>query len=141
MRKEFLKKTKKASLHLLLKNGLAFFFFFLFFGNMIAFAALDEKTIAPFKEQSVVTGSEADAYKFVENVIVSIVNYIYMAFGAAAILFILLAAYNFLSGGTNEDKLRKAKSQLKYAVIAIVVALISGGVSLIIGSFLEKAGS
>ncbi|BCX15876.1 MAG: hypothetical protein KatS3mg098_105 [Candidatus Parcubacteria bacterium] len=108
---------------------------------MIAFAALDEKTIAPFKEQSVVTGSEADAYKFVENVIVSIVNYIYMAFGAAAILFILLAAYNFLSGGTNEDKLRKAKSQLKYAVIAIVVALISGGVSLIIGSFLEKAGS
>ena len=115
-----------------------------FVGGVLSTQTADgeEINIAPFKDQSVVgsPGLQGEEYKISENVIYSIVSYVYMAFGAAAIFFILLAAYNFLIGGQDEKKLATAKTQLKYAVIAIVIALISGGASLIINSFLLKAG-
>jgi len=52
------------------------------------------------------------------------------------VFFILLAAYNFVWGGSDEKRLVTAKSQLKYAVIAIVVALMASGISIIIDNFL-----
>lgn len=76
-----------------------------------------------------------DVYDLVYNIVIVIFN----TFFVVAILFLILAAYNFLTGGTNENKLKTAKAQIKYAVIAIIVALVSGGISLIIGSFLSAA--
>lgn len=94
----------------------------------------DDNIISPFKDQSVVTD-----YIQVQNIIQSIVSVVYTVFFAAAIFFILLAAYNFLIGGSDEKRIATAKNQLQYAVIAIVVALIAGGVSLIIKTFIKTA--
>jgi hypothetical protein len=73
------------------------------------------------------------------NVLLYATRWIYTIFFIVAVLFILLAAYNFIQGGNNPEKVKTAKEQLKYAVIAIVVALIATGVSVIIGNFLEQA--
>jgi heme/copper-type cytochrome/quinol oxidase subunit 2 len=74
------------------------------------------------------------------SIFVTIVQWIYTIFYIVAVLFILIAAYNFLLGGSDESKIKTAKAQLKYAVIAIVIALISTGVAKIIDNFLTTQG-
>jgi hypothetical protein len=74
-------------------------------------------------------------------ILLNIIRWVYTAFFIVAVLFILLAAYNFIQGGSNPEKVKTAKSQLKYAVIAIVVALVASGAALVIDRFLASSGS
>lgn len=74
------------------------------------------------------------------NLFITIVQWVYTIFFIVAVLFILIAAYNFIIGGSDEDKVKLAKNQIKYAVIAIVVALIASSLSLIVKNFLESPG-
>jgi hypothetical protein len=79
---------------------------------------------------------EKECAKSIEGLLGRLVTYLYTAFYIVAVGFILLAAFNYLQGGTNPEKIKAAKSQLKYAVIAITIALIASGMSLIISSVL-----
>ncbi|HPW34502.1 MAG TPA: pilin [Candidatus Paceibacterota bacterium] len=72
------------------------------------------------------------------DILANIVKWLYTIFFIVAVLFILIAAYNFMQGGSNPKAVETAKSQLKYAVIAIVVALVASGVSLMIELFLSR---
>ncbi len=101
--------------------------------------AVNEGYINPFGNSEIsspITGVTQFWY-----ILISIVKWIYVIFFVVAVLFILLAAYNFLQGGANEKKAETAKSQLKYAIIAIVVALIASGVSWTITQFLQSRGA
>jgi hypothetical protein len=49
----------------------------------------------------------------------------------------LFAAYNFIVGGSNEERIKVAKKQLMYGVVAIVVALLSMEVVYAIDMFLR----
>ncbi len=64
------------------------------------------------------------------------VRWTYTIFFIIAVLFILIAAYNFIVGGKDEKKVTLAKNQLKYAVIAIAVALVSAGIAPLVKSLL-----
>ncbi len=75
------------------------------------------------------------------NVFITIVQWVYTIFFIVAVLFILIAAYNFIVGGADEEKIKLAKKQIKYAVIAIVIALIASSLSLVVKNFLESSGS
>ena len=75
------------------------------------------------------------------DIVFNIVRWVYTAFFIVAVLFILFAAYNFVQGGANPEKVKVAKTQLKYAVIAIVVALVASGASWIIAQFLASGGT
>lgn len=75
------------------------------------------------------------------NILKNIVTFMYRIFFIAATGFILWAAFTYLMAGQDAKKVEQAKDQLKYAVIAIVVALVAGGASLIIESFLKVSGS
>ena len=59
---------------------------------------------------------------------------VYTIFFAVASFMILFAAFTYLTAGGDETKVGKAKNVLVYAVIAIVVALIS----LSIGTFVRS---
>jgi len=65
-----------------------------------------------------------------------VIRWVYTMFFVVAVLFILLAAYNYLLGGQDEKRIELAKKQLTYAVIAIVVALLAAGISGIVYTFL-----
>lgn len=73
----------------------------------------------------------------IKAIITQLVTWMYEAFYIIAVGFILWAAFNYLQGGTNPEKIKAAKSQLKYAVIAIAIALIASGVSVILNSVLS----
>ena len=111
-------------------------------GATSVFAKVEPETGSnnPFVPQEIINQSPIKSYRDVWDLVHNIVVVVFDVFFVVAILFILLAAYNFLIGGQDEKKLATAKTQLKYAVIAIVVALVAGGASLLIGSFLGTAG-
>ena len=74
----------------------------------------------------------------VVNIITNIAELVFQLFFIVAVLFILFAAYMYLTAGDNTSKVDKAKTSLKNAVIAIVIALISTGVATIIDTFLRN---
>ncbi|MFA6494813.1 MAG: hypothetical protein WC246_00380 [Candidatus Paceibacterota bacterium] len=71
------------------------------------------------------------------NLVKKAATWMYTIFFIVAVLFFLLAAYNFLLGGSNEERVKTAKNQLTYGVIAIVVALISTGIAAMVYNFLQ----
>ena len=53
-----------------------------------------------------------------------------------AAIFIIMAAFGYLTSAGDDDKVKKAKSQLVYAVVAIVVALLAFVMVTILKNFL-----
>jgi hypothetical protein len=106
----------------------------------LCFAAnINSDVIAPFNEGN--TRSPIQSVDEAKDVLVKIVEWIYTIFYILAVLFLLMAAYNFLiGGGGKEDKVRAAKEKIKYAIIAIVIALIASGVAVMIKNFLGPEG-
>ncbi len=74
-----------------------------------------------------------DIYKLM----VSATTWLYRIFFVLAVFYILLAAYRYLSAQDDAAKVKKATASLKNAAIAIAIALISTGASLIIQSALK----
>lgn len=74
------------------------------------------------------------------TILLSIISWLYTIFFVLAVLFLLLAAYHFILGGQSEDHVKTAKAQIKYAIIAIVVALVASGISIAIKWFLDTGG-
>lgn len=75
-----------------------------------------------------------------ETIFITIVQWIYTIFFIVAVLFLLIAAYNFIRGGSNPEAIKTAKAQLKYAVIAIAIALIASGARFLVADVLGWGG-
>lgn len=75
------------------------------------------------------------------DIITSIVKWVYIVFFIVAVLFILFAAFNYLIGGGQPEKVKLAHTQLIYALIAIAIALMSVGAVAIIKNFLQSPTS
>ena len=100
----------------------------------IVFAA-DSNVIAPLNNGGMESPIENTTQAY--SLLVTIVRWVYTIFFVIAVLFILIAAYNFILGGKDETKVKLAKVQLKYAIIAIAIALVSAGASTIVQNVLE----
>jgi len=72
------------------------------------------------------------------DVIRGVVRWVYIIFFIIAVLFILFAAFTYLTAGGEAEKVNKAKTQLIYAAVAIAVALLAVGFSAIIQAFLTN---
>lgn len=81
------------------------------------------------------TALAADTPADIYNALASIVKYVYTAFFFFAIIFIIIAAFSFLTARGNPEKINSAQHQILYAVIAIIIALISLASASIIQSF------
>jgi Na+/proline symporter len=53
---------------------------------------------------------------------------VYTIFLIVVVICLVLAAFNFITAGGNEEKIKKAKEWVKYALIGVAVALLAGGV-------------
>jgi len=70
------------------------------------------------------------------TILARVVQYAYTLFFIVAIVFILIAAFNFLTAKGDTAKVVSARSQILYAVVAIIIALLSVGAAQIIKSFI-----
>lgn len=85
--------------------------------------------------------SPVDSTQDVMRIISNVVKWTYTLFFVAAVFFILVAAYNFVTAGGDKKKVDAAKAQLKYAAIGIAVALLaSGAVTLIRNVITDVSG-
>jgi len=75
------------------------------------------------------------------DVLRGVVRWIYIIFFVIAVMFILFAAFNYLTAGGDAEKVTTAKNQIIYAAIAIVVALLAVGFEVIIRNFLSSPGA
>lgn len=90
--------------------------------------------IAPLNKGNTTAPQNLTTKSGVEALIKGVVRWVYTIFFVVAVLFVLLAAYNFLTGGGNDAKIKLAKAQIRYAVIAIIVALLSTGAAVLVNS-------
>ena len=72
------------------------------------------------------------------DVVKKVIGWVYVVFFVLAVLFILFAAFTYLSAAGDEEKIKTAKNQIIYAAVAVVVALLAVGFSQIIGSVVTQ---
>ena len=58
-----------------------------------------------------------------------------------AVIFILVAAFRYLTAGGDPENVKKAGSVLLYAAVAIAVALLAKAIPVVIGTFLGSSGT
>ncbi len=73
-------------------------------------------------------------YGFICSVIVS---WLFFLLLAVAVIFIILAAFKYLTASGDAEKVKAASHQLIYAVVAVVVALLARSLPLLIQSILS----
>lgn len=81
--------------------------------------------------------SKIKSQEDVLNVLTNIADFLFTALLITAVIFILIAAFNFLTAQGDAEKVKSARNQILWAVVAIAIALISTGAFSIIESFLE----
>lgn len=74
------------------------------------------------------------------NISLFVANVLSWAFGlliVIAVLFVLYAAFLYLTAGGDEEKIKQAKNYIIYAVVALVVGAISQALIAIVNNFLQ----
>lgn len=72
------------------------------------------------------------------KILKNIVQYTYAIFFIVAVIFILIAAFNFLTAQGDPEKIKSSRAQILWACVAIAIALISVGAAQIIQAFINK---
>ena len=75
------------------------------------------------------------------DIVRNIVKWTYIIFFIVAVMFILFAAYAYLAAQGEPEAINKIKTQIMYAAIAIVVALMALSVELIIRNLISGGGA
>jgi formate-dependent nitrite reductase membrane component NrfD len=65
----------------------------------------------------------------------TVVGWIFTFLVVLAVIFVLIAAYRYLTSNGDEEKVHSAGQTLIYAAVAIGVALLARGIPLIVGTF------
>jgi len=68
-----------------------------------------------------------------------VIRWIYTIFMVVAVVFVLLAAFQYLTSGGDKEKTKKANNMLMYAVIAIVIAILAFSITRIVGSVVQES--
>lgn len=74
------------------------------------------------------------------NIATNVLGWFYAFFFVIAAIFIIIAAFNYLTAQGDPEKVGKAKSMIIYAVIAIVVALLAVTFKVFVENFLINRG-
>jgi membrane-associated HD superfamily phosphohydrolase len=65
----------------------------------------------------------------------TVVNWLFFILIAVAVVFVIIAAFKYLTAGGDPEKVKSANHTLIYVVVAIVVAIIAKAIPLLVGSF------
>jgi len=64
----------------------------------------------------------------------NVAGFLFKLFMALAVIFIIISAIFYLTAAGNQTQLDRAKNTLIYSIVAIVIALLAGGITQFIGS-------
>lgn len=67
-----------------------------------------------------------------------VVDWMFTFLLVISVIFVIIAAYNYLFAAGDAEKVKKAHLMIVYAVVAIAVGLLARGVSFIVGQLIEQ---
>ena len=117
--------------------SIIFLFSLVLISQVFAITAGQIPTSQDMGIQKVIQSETAEGLK---GVVAAVVRWIYVIFFIIAVLFLLFAAYAYLTAKGDPETIKNVHNQLIYAAIAIVVALIAVSVDLIIKNFITTGG-
>lgn len=110
-------------------------------GYIIPLIALSLLAIAPGLSAAGLENTPAPIVKDVGGVL-AILNYvlklIYTVFFIAAVFFILLAGFGYLTANGDPGKIKKASNKLIFGIVGVAVGLLATGVKALVESFLKQ---
>ncbi|MDP3948664.1 MAG: hypothetical protein Q8Q17_01805 [bacterium] len=77
-------------------------------------------------------------FETISGALCTLVAWIFTLLIILAVIFILWAAYLYLTSAGDEEKIKKANHQLLYAAIAVIVAILSRGLPVLVSTFLGR---
>ena len=86
--------------------------------------------------QGNVPQSNINSLQTVLNTVCIVFSWLFYFLIALAVVFIVIAAFKYLTAGGDAEKVKGAGSTLLYAAIAVGVALLARAIPLIVASFL-----
>lgn len=108
--------------------------------SLITLSLLAVAFVAPvFAETSPndITSKPAfDSLSGLLNFINQIINWLFTGLLVVAVIFILLAAFQFLTNGGDDTKIKEAQKKLMYALIAVVIGALAKGLVLVVCNLL-----
>lgn len=66
----------------------------------------------------------------------TVVNFLFALLIVLAVVFVILAAFKYLTAGGDPEKVKAANHQIMYAAIAVVIAVLARGVPRLVCSFI-----
>lgn len=75
------------------------------------------------------------SYGDVESLLLTVANWIFGILILLAVVFVLVAAFRYLTAAGDPEKVKSASNTLIYAAIAVAVALLARGIPALVGSF------
>ncbi len=75
-------------------------------------------------------------YSDVINLIKTAINWLFGILLVAAVIFLIYAAFLFLTSGGDEEKTKKARQYIIYAVIALAVGILAQAIVALVANFL-----
>jgi len=77
-------------------------------------------------------GTPIGSFQDILAVVNTLLSWIFTIFFIIAAIVIIFAAFNYLTAGGEEEKIKKAKQQLIYAIVAIAIALVARGIEFVV---------
>lgn len=74
------------------------------------------------------------------QVVQGIINWVFVAFLIAAVLFVILAAFQFLTGGGDPQQVAEARQKLIWAAVAVVIATLSRAIPTVVNNIIGIGG-
>jgi len=75
------------------------------------------------------------------NTVCTVLDYMFYALIVLAIVFVLIAAFKYLTAQGDPEKVKVASKTLIYAAVAVAVGLIARAVPVFVGMFIGAGGS
>ncbi len=73
-------------------------------------------------------------------VIERLTNWVFIILLVVAVLYIIMAAFSYLTAGGDEEKVGGAHQKIIYSVVALAVAFLAKGVSFVVAQLLGQTG-
>lgn len=71
----------------------------------------------------------------------TLITWIFTLLLVLAVIFIIFAAFKYLTAGGEDEKIKSAHKMIVYAVVAIAVAFLAQGVSFVVAQLLNSGGA
>lgn len=81
------------------------------------------------------------SFSTLSGALCTVVAWIFTLLVILTVIYVLFAAYNYLTSSGEEEKIKKANHQLLYAAIALIVAILSKAIPAFVGIFLGTQGN